>query len=77
MSSYLQIALEKSVRLRAMKMSVIVGCILATINHGDNILNGTAETVTFIKVLSTFFVPYCVSTISSVLVVLEHQQTFK
>lgn len=66
MNSWLAIAFEASVVRRAVKMMVLVGCILALINHGDALLAGTMTGVAWMKIALTFAVPYCVSTISSV-----------
>ncbi|MDC1035066.1 nitrate/nitrite transporter NrtS [Alphaproteobacteria bacterium] len=58
---------------RALKMSSIVGIILAAINHGDHILLGTMTVTNWVKVLITFCVPFCVSTISSALAIKREQ----
>lgn len=52
--------------LRACKMASIVGIVLAIINRGDHILFGIMTFNSWIKILKTFFVPFCVSGISSV-----------
>ena len=62
-----EIVTRSDVILRALKMASIVGIVLAIINHGDHILLGTMTVTNWIKVLITFCVPFCVSTISSVL----------
>jgi len=69
------IATRKDVLLRAFKMASIVGIVLAIINHGDHILLGTMTYNNWIKILITFWVPFCVSTISSVLAI-RREQTF-
>ena len=56
-------------------MASIVGIVLAIINHGDHILLGTMTVTNWIKVLITFCVPFCVSTISSVLAIRREQNT--
>jgi hypothetical protein len=50
---------------RALKMLSIVGIILAAINRGGHILLGTMTVTSWVKVLITFCVPFCISTISS------------
>jgi len=50
-----------------------VGIVLAIINHGDHILHSTMTTTNWIKILITFCVPFCVSTISSVLAIRREQ----
>jgi len=54
-------------------MASIVGIVLAIINHGDHILLGTMTYNNWIKILITFWVPFCVSTISSVLAIRKEQ----
>ena len=54
-------------------MASIVGIILAAINHGDHILLGTMTVTNLVKVLITFCVPFCVSTISSALAIKREQ----
>ena len=66
MKAWLAIAFAASVRRRAVKMMLVVGCILALINHGDALLTGSMTTTEWMKIVLTFAVPYCVSTIASV-----------
>ena len=68
-----EIVTRSDVILRALKMASIVGIVLAIINHGDHILLGTMTATNWIKVLITFCVPFCVSTISSVLAIRREQ----
>ena len=68
-----EIVTRSDVIFRALKMASIVGIVLAIINHGDHILFGTMTVTNWIKVLITFFVPFCVSTISSVLAIRREQ----
>ena len=68
-----EIVTRSDVILRALKMASIVGIVLAIINHGDHILLGTMNVTNWIKVLITFCVPFCVSTISSVLAIRREQ----
>ena len=69
----IEIVTRTDVLLRALKMASIVGIVLAIINHGDHILLGTMTVTNWIKVLITFCVPFCVSTISSVLAIRREQ----
>ena len=52
--------------LRALKIALVVGTILAAINHGDAILDASMTTTAWVKVLMTFCVPYGVSWYSAV-----------
>ncbi len=69
------IAFRKDVFLRALKMALIVGIVLAIINHGDHIFLGKMTVTNWIKILITFCVPFSVSTISSVLAIKKEQLT--
>lgn len=71
---FLWLASRPSVVKRAAKIAMIVGVILAAINHGDAILAGALTSSDAIKILVTFCVPYCVSTYSSVLAIRERSQ---
>lgn len=63
---FLAIATRQTVVRRALKYAVIVGAILASINHGDAIVRGDVSATRLMKMLLTCLVPYCVSTLSSV-----------
>jgi hypothetical protein len=66
MKSWFSLALERSVRQRALKVAAVVGPILTVINQGDVLLSGPHTTKTWLKIGLTFLVPYCVSTFASV-----------
>ena len=72
-----QVAFRKDVFFRAFKMALIVGVVLAIINHGDHIFLGTMKVTNWIKIFVTFCVPFCVSTISSVLAIKKEQSTIR
>jgi hypothetical protein len=63
---WLETALLASVVKRALKVALLVGSILAVINHGDVVLAGTATVTVWTKIALTFLVPYCVATFASV-----------
>ncbi len=69
-----RLVFRRSVVRRALVMALIVGHVLAAINHGDRILTGTMTLGEWSKVALTFLVPYTVSTISSVLALREQQR---
>jgi hypothetical protein len=73
MKAWLAVALEASVRKRALKVAFIVGSILAVINHGDVVLSGQATATVWIKIVLTFLVPYCVATFASVQAIRQKQ----
>ena len=51
---------------RSLKVAVLVGTILALINHGDRMLSGSLDGEAALKIVLTYLVPYCVSTWASV-----------
>ena len=73
--SALEIATERSVMRRAVRIAAVVGLVLAAINHGDRILMGAMDGNAWFKCALTFLVPYCVSTYSSIMAVRERLQT--
>lgn len=66
MSSFLSVASRRDVVRRALRIALIVGTLLISINHGDKILSGTLQDGDWLKMFLTYFVPYGVSTVSSV-----------
>lgn len=61
------LSFEKQIFRRAIFIAVIVGLILNLINQGDVLLHLNFSQIDFTKFGLTFFVPYFVSTYSSVL----------
>jgi Mg/Co/Ni transporter MgtE len=57
---------RRDIHVRAFKVAMVVGCILAIINYGDAFLANAMTTSSWLKVLLTFCVPYCVSWYSAV-----------
>lgn len=55
---------KKSVLIRAVKTSVLVGSILTLINFGEQFLNFDFDKIQYFKVASNYIVPYLVSSIS-------------
>jgi hypothetical protein len=62
----LKIAASRSVVLFSLKMAVVVGMVLVTINHGNCMWSGNFGTTCLIRSLLTMLVPYTVATVSSV-----------
>ena len=60
--------------IRAVKVAAVVGPILTVINQGDVLLSGQYSPRVFFKILLTFLVPYIVSSFSSALTYIEHEQ---
>ncbi|WP_415920651.1 nitrate/nitrite transporter NrtS [Tateyamaria sp. SN6-1] len=64
--SFWSIALARKTVMRAGRIALIVGVVIALINHGDRMATGQMDAVGWLKCVMTFLVPYCVSTYSSV-----------
>ena len=72
-SEWLRIAARPSVIRRSLRYGVLVGCILIGINYGDAIFHGEVITAGLLKMGLMAFVPYVVSTVSSVAAIQEHR----
>jgi len=66
MRLWLELAPERSVVRRALRVAAVVGAVLVTINHGDALLAGDVSAGRLVRILLTVAVPYCVATYSSV-----------
>jgi len=66
MKQRLKIAKQPAIVRTATRFALIVGPILVMINHGDTILAGEMTTIDWLKSALTMFVPYTVSTLSSI-----------
>ena len=67
----LPIFFSKPVAVRAAKVAIIVGVILAFINHGGVILSGDITAECWIKMLLTCLVPFSVSSITATMNIME------
>ena len=65
---------SRNVAKRSAIVAIIVGTILAFINHGDLILSASLTPVCWIKMIATCFVPYTVSSVTAVLTALEQRK---
>lgn len=72
--SFLTLATERKVVLRAAKVAAVVGTILALINHADHLFNFDMDAATWLKVAMTYAVPYSVSTYSAVGAIRERME---
>lgn len=70
---WLDIAFGRSIVIRGLKYSAVVGSILIIINHGNAIMDGAVGTTRLVQMFLTLLVPYCVSTASSVAAVIENR----
>ena len=65
---------SKKVAKRSAIVAVIVGTILAFINHGDLIFAGALTSTCWIKMIATCLVPYTVSSVTAVMTAMEQRQ---
>ena len=71
--SFLSTALSHEVLPTAIRVSMVVGTILALINHGPNLLQGSLSGQHFIQIGLTYLVPYSVSTYSAVKIIQQRR----
>ena len=71
---WLQLAISRPVVRRALCVAAVVGSLLIAINHGEALLTGDVSLGRAIQILLTVFVPYGVSTYSSVSA-MRHQRS--
>ena len=69
------IATARPTVMRAAKIALVVGTVIALINHGDKMAMGGMDGLAWIKCALTFLVPYAVSTYSTVMAVKERTDT--
>jgi hypothetical protein len=50
---------------RSARVAIVVGTLLALINHGDHLLQGRVTAVTALKIALTYTVPFAVATWSA------------
>ena len=74
MSEYINIALRPDVSRTAIKISLLVGTILALINHGPKIFHFTLSKQDIFQISLTYLVPYGVSTYSSVKLIVNAEK---
>ena len=71
---WMRLCFSRDVMRRALLTAMVVGTILAGINHGDALLHGSMTPGRVSSMLLTYLVPYCVSTYSSVSAILSIKQ---
>jgi hypothetical protein len=62
MKLFLKYAMNREIVITSIKVAVVIGTILALINHYDAILSGTLNSTGIIQILLTYLVPYAVAT---------------
>ena len=68
---WLRLCVTKPVLRRAAFSAAIVGSVLILINYGDALLQGVVDRTRLIRMLLTIVIPFVVSTVSSVITILE------
>jgi hypothetical protein len=74
MRSWMSLACSAPVVRRALKYAIIVGAILIGINHGEAIVREDVSGSRVLQMILTVFVPYAVSTSSSVAAIVDSTQ---
>ena len=69
---FMKIALSNKVVISALKVALVVGTLLALINHGGALLRMSLTGENVAQILLTYLVPYCVATYSSVRAIQAH-----
>lgn len=66
MPDWIDIALRSDVLARSLRIALVVGTVLALINHGDRILSGALDASALARIGLTYLVPFVVATWSAV-----------
>lgn len=74
-STFFALAFSRKVVLSAVKMSLLVGTLLAFINHSEAFMTLNLSMDKVLKVLLTYLVPYCVSTYSAVKAIQDNERS--
>lgn len=72
-AEFFQIARRKQIVVAAIKVALIVGSVLALINHGSAIIRMELDLGRVCQIFLTYLVPYCVSTFSAVKAVQRYE----
>ena len=70
---FVSLMFSKQVFPRAIKVALLVGTLLALINHGDKILSISLTNQDYIKLALTYFVPYAVSSWSAASAIMSNK----
>jgi Mg/Co/Ni transporter MgtE len=66
MKLYIKYAKSRVIFIRSIRVSLVVGTVLAIINHCDAIIDGTFNSTNLFQVILTYLVPFLVATYGSV-----------
>ena len=65
MKYFIKHSMDRTCVIRSIKIALVVGTILALINHYDDIFHGTLNATSIFQILLTYLVPYSVATFGS------------
>lgn len=65
-AGFVTIALSRDVVVTSLKVSLVVGTLLALINHGAALMQLALNGESIMQITLTYLVPYCVAAYSSV-----------
>ncbi len=65
-STFLALCMQRSIVLRSARVALVVGTLLALINHGDLLFGAEWTAARLAKILLTYCVPYGVATYAGV-----------
>ena len=71
---WFELACRRGIVVRSLKVALVVGTVLALINHGDRLLSGQVTMTAAAKIALTYLVPYAVATWSAVQTALAAEQ---
>lgn len=74
-TSFFELAFTAKIIIPAIKISLIVGSLLAMINHSTAIVEMEVDMKRLFQIILTYFVPYCVSTYSAVKAIQQSHST--
>ena len=72
---FVSLMFSKQVFPRAIKVALLVGTLLALINHGDKIFSLSLTNQDYIKLILTYLVPYAVSSWSAVSAIISSKHS--
>lgn len=67
------LAVRRDIALNSLKVCLLVGTVLVSINYFDRLFGGGLSGVDYLKILLMYCVPYCVSTYGAVSVSLKDE----
>ncbi len=73
MKRWIALAVRRDIALNSLKVCLVVGTILVSINYFDRLFSGELAGVDYFKMLLMYCVPYCVSTYGSVSIVIKEK----